>query len=507
MSWIERIISPIAPGLALRRLTAKQAFNANVRAYQAAQRTRTHRAERQSATANTSVGRDALSLREQARKLDEDHDLVIGMLDKLEERVIGANGIMVEPQPLDLEGNVLTELQEEIRRRWASWSLKCEVTGTYTRPELERMALRTAFRDGEIFGQLVRGNVAGLTHPNPNGSPFSIEALEADFVPLHLTDIANRIRQGIERNAWGRVVAYHVFYDNPGDSFGLTAKTKRVAQGNMLHLAHRHRLHQLRGVSVLHGVLTRLADIKDYEESERVAARIAAALAFYIKKGTPDLYTPPQDEVANRQIPFSPGTCFDDLRAGEEIGMIESNRPNTHLTKFRDGQIRMISSGVRGTTYSSVARDYNGTYSAQRQELVEGQGGVEVSQQWFVAQWSRPVYRAWLEMELLRTDKPLNVPDNIDQHTLFDAVYLAPTMPWIDPVKESKSWKERIKGGGATQAQWIRASGGTPSEVKRQRSAELKENKELGLHFDTDTIPPTGEQPNGTANGTDTTTS
>ena len=53
----------------------------------------------------------------------------------------------------------------------------------------------------------------------------------------------------------------------------------------MLHLAQRKRLHQLRGISLIHGVITRLSDIKDYEESERVAARIAAALGFISSAG------------------------------------------------------------------------------------------------------------------------------------------------------------------------------------------------------------------------------
>ena len=38
---------------------------------------------------------------------------------------------------------------------------------------------------------------------------------------------------------------------------------------------------------MLHGVIIRLADLKDYEESERVAARIAAAFTMYIKKVMP----------------------------------------------------------------------------------------------------------------------------------------------------------------------------------------------------------------------------
>ena len=38
---------------------------------------------------------------------------------------------MVEPQPLNKDGTVNKELGDQIRRRWASWSLKPEVTGYF----------------------------------------------------------------------------------------------------------------------------------------------------------------------------------------------------------------------------------------------------------------------------------------------------------------------------------------------------------------------------------------
>ncbi|NHV87550.1 phage portal protein, partial [Escherichia coli] len=91
-------------------------------------------------------------------------------------------------------------------------------------------------------------------------------------------------------------------------------------------------LHQLRGISLLHGVITRLADIKDYEESERVAARIAAALSFYIKRG--DGASGDEAEFSEpgtaRNFDIAPGMIFDELRPGEDLGMVESNRPNVH---------------------------------------------------------------------------------------------------------------------------------------------------------------------------------
>jgi capsid protein len=48
----------------------------------------------------------AVSLRQQARWLDNNHDLVIGVFDKLEERVVGAKGIIVEPHPMLTNGKI-----------------------------------------------------------------------------------------------------------------------------------------------------------------------------------------------------------------------------------------------------------------------------------------------------------------------------------------------------------------------------------------------------------------
>jgi capsid protein len=55
---------------------------------------------------------------------------------------------------------------------------------------------------------------------------------------------------------------------------------------------------------------------------------------------------------------------FDDLHPGEEIGMIDTNRPNPNLLAYRQGQLRAVGAGTT-TSYSSVAKDYNGTYSAR----------------------------------------------------------------------------------------------------------------------------------------------
>ncbi|HHE3615130.1 TPA: phage portal protein, partial [Pasteurella multocida] len=86
MKLIENIIAEISPIWAAKR--AKSRILLNV--YEAAMPNRMHKAKREKSSANTSIKQSAVSLREQARALDQDHDIVIGILDKLEERVIGS---------------------------------------------------------------------------------------------------------------------------------------------------------------------------------------------------------------------------------------------------------------------------------------------------------------------------------------------------------------------------------------------------------------------------------
>jgi lambda family phage portal protein len=478
MNWLDTLINELAPAWGAARARKRL----ELYGYEAANPSRTHKATREHRNGNQAVFAAGRSLREQARWLDENHDIVIGLLDKMEERIVGARGIQIEPQPMTLGGDIHEELAATIRERWAEWSLRPEVTGRMSRPEMERLVARTWLRDGEVFGQLLQGRVPGYQYAT--ATPFAIELLEPDFVPYELNEPGNNIRQGCRLNAWGRILGYQVLYDHPGD-LGMRHKTKEIPAERMLHLALVKRLHQLRGVSLLHGIITRLADLKDVEESERVAARISAALAFFIRKGTADMYSPPDSSQpqAPREFPIAPGMTFDDLRQGEEVGSIQSNRPNVALNIWREGQLRSAAAGAR-SGYSSIARDYDGTYSAQRQELVEQFEGFAVLQDAFVAQWSRPVYRHWLAMDIAAGG--IKLPKDVDRNSLFNALYLAPVMPWIDPAKESKGWRDQIRGGAASESEWIRARGRNPDEVRRQRVADKDFNRNHQIITDTD---------------------
>ncbi|MGM8323004.1 phage portal protein [Escherichia coli] len=416
MAILDDVIGVFSPGWKAARLRSR----AVIQAYEAVKTTRTHKARRENRTADQLSQYGAVSLREQARYLDNNHDLVIGVFDKLEERVVGKNGIIVEPHPVLRNGAIARDLAAEIRTRWSEWSVSPEVTGQFTRPMLERLMLRTWLRDGEVFAQMVSGRINSLT-PSA-GVHFWLEALEPDFIPM-TSDESNRLNQGVFVDDWGRPEKYLVYKSRPVS--GRQMETKEVDAERMLHLKFVRRLHQMRGTSLLSGVLIRLSALKEYEDSELTAARVAAALGMYIRKGDGQSYETDGNysKENERELTIQPGIIYDDLKPGEEIGMVKSDRPNPNLETFRNAQLRAVAAGSR-LSFSSTARNYNGTYSAQRQELVESTDGYLILQDWFMGDQQRQRYQVQLslrqkyqqQLEQLRRDSEQKGTYNTDDY-------------------------------------------------------------------------------------------
>lgn len=478
MNFIDKAILAIAPGWAVSRLKNK-AMASVMLGYDAAKPGRTRKMKIDNRSGDSAIRGANRSIRGQARWLDENHDLVVGLLDKLEQKVVGPRGISVEPMPMSVAGEKHEEFATQLSRFFEKLSIAPETTGELSRAEMEQLVCRSWLRDGEVFGKFIEGRIAGFNHNTE--VPFSVEVLEADFLPEDMDD-GNRITQGVERNAWGQPVLYHFYKHHPGDFRGINTNTVQVPAERVMHLKHAKRLRQARGISILHAVITRLEDLKDYEESERVAARISAVLAAYIKRESGPTGTM-QPDGSPRAFQMAPGMFFDGLKPGEDIGTIESNRPSTLLQPFRDAMLRAVASGTR-STFSSISGQYDGSYSSQRQEMVEGYAGYEALQQIFISKWSRKFYRRAVQMGI--ASGMLDVPVDLDPDTLFNAVYIAPVMPWIDPDKETKAHERQVQAGFTTEANVIRSKGQNPQEVKRQREQEIKENKERDLVFSSD---------------------
>ncbi len=121
-----------------------------------------------------------------------------------------------------------------------------------------------------------------------------------------------------------------------------------------------------------------------------VAAVFAATTAFaaehsegllglQITNGTADLYSPGGDGYIS---------AYDHSEVGLGIQYWRLMSKDYAFT-FAAGM---------GTSYSSLSKNYNGTYSAQRQELVEQYGAYGVLSMEFIHQLARPITERFVAM-------------------------------------------------------------------------------------------------------------
>lgn len=513
MNRFERAIAAVSPGWAAHRARARMqvlAFNA---AYDAADRTRLRKSTRDYGSGNNVVGLNAYEIRNQARHLGRNHDIVVNGLRTLVQNIIGPNGIAIEPQPRDQNGQILDDVAAQLRRLWKEWCKRPEVTRTHDYASMQRLKALTWMRDGEVLHQDLVGPVPFLDHGS--AVPYSIELIEPDLLPLEYSDASRNILNSVECNAWGRVVAYHLYKQHPGDP-GIfqpgtmsmfIPDTKRVPADMIRHLKLIDRIGMRRGISILASVITRLDDLKDYEESERIAAKIAACFAAAIIKGDPGSYGPTVDEqgnpVPNRRMQVAPGMIFDDLRPGEDVKTIDTKRPNANVEGYRNGQLRAVSGGM-SVSFSSLAKNYTGTYSSQRQELVEQYGAYGVLGYEYVSQDNRPMYERFVDVSILSGE--LVIPRGVSIDGIRDALYLLPQMPWIDPLKEAESMAVLVDNAFMSGSEATRRRGADPREVLDQQAAWRRQRDQLGIPPPTNrngfTLGSQGEAP---ANTTDTT--
>lgn len=485
----DKIVSFFNPSAGLRRLHSRSVLNQ----YEAAQPSRLRKHHRDQRSPDLQVQQGAVAIRTLARNLEQNHDIARGALRTLVNNVVGPNGIGIEPQPRKLDGSIHTDYAKALRDAWRDWQLCPEVSQRHHWAKVQRMMAKTWFRDGEAFTQSFTGPVQFLDHGTR--VPFSLEMFEADMVPMEYTDTSKGIRQGIQRNTWGKPTGFYVWKAFPVDlSMNTLTRPndlKFIPAANMLQLASVDRIGQMRGVGEFASVITRLEDIKDYEESERIAAKIAAALTAFVKKGSPDLYdasapsagTDASGNPLPRELNLSPGTIIDNLGVGEEIGLIDSNRPNPNVVTFRQGQLRAVAAGLGGS-YSSIARDYNGTYSAQRQELVEQWIHYAVLTDEFVGQFVQPVWKQFVLAAHL--SGVVRMPSDLEEFSEDDALFVGQSMPWIDPMKEASAWHSLVRDGFASEVEVIRKRGGNPRDVMEQIAAFRKETREKELIFGSD---------------------
>ena len=168
-----------------------------------------------------------------------------------------------------------------------------------------------------------------------------------------------------------------------------------------------------------------------------------------------------------RLFQFRPGMIADHLAPGEEIEPINpNNRPNSGLNDFRKGHLHLVARGLGFLSYSSLMGEYNGSYSAERQAMVESWMNLAPLVDHYVSTCWQPIYERVVETAVIHG--VIELPKHIDIRTLFFASHRSPTMPYIDPLKEARAKQFILNNGLDSWSNMVRSAGRNPNEVKQE---------------------------------------
>jgi len=191
-------------------------------------------------------------LRERSRDLQMNNDYMKNFLRKLKVNVIGANGIQMQSKARLKNGTIDKRSNELVEQAWKRWTKRrnASTCGTLSLKDIANAAIESVARDGEVLIRKIKGY--------DNQFNFALQIIEADHLDtLHNENLqnGNTIRLGIEKNAWGKPIAYWLWSKHPGEAsttINQTQKRIRIPAEEIIHMYLKERPTQSRGVPWAH---------------------------------------------------------------------------------------------------------------------------------------------------------------------------------------------------------------------------------------------------------------
>jgi len=454
LSFLERAILAISPRTAATRARDRIIFE-TLRAYEgAAKGRRVNGWKAGSTSANSEISVSHVTLRNRARALVRDNSYAARGIRYITNNVVGY-GITTTP----ITGNKKTnKALKDVWRQWAE-SAQCDADGLHTIYGLQRLAMRAIAESGEVLIRLRRRKSSdGLK------VPIQIQLLEADFIDSTKTGTTqggNILLQGKEYDKIGRLVAYWLFENHPGDSFvvGKSFVSKRVDAEDIIHIYRVDRPGQVRGVSWLAPVIISLRDFDEYEDSQLVRQKIAACFTAFI---TDNENEDPSKKQETEKM--EPGLIYK-LPHGQTVTF--ASPPDVQgYAEFSSVTLHKVSVGL-GVPYEGLTGDWSlVNFTSGRMGKVDFYGELD-DWQWlmFIPRFCEGIF-SWFRDAAIIAGYPA------DGAT---ARYTPPRRQMTDPTREIPAEIKEIRGGLKSLIQAARERGMDPEEFLD----EIKESNQM----------------------------
>ncbi|MCY9690979.1 phage portal protein [Paenibacillus larvae] len=495
---LERVISSVSPGWALKREVARQKRSIMNSGYSHHGASRIKKALQGWNFTGGSPDEDILDnlkvLRQRSRDLYMGGaSLATGALKTARTNVVGT-GLQLKPS-LDADFLGLSEqetntLKRTIEREFALWadSKDCDVMGMNDFCQLQQLAFLSMIMSGDCFVLLP---VLPRKHALYD---LRVRLIEADRCNNPATgQIDKDIKEGVEVDSDGQVIAYWFSSRHPLASGGMgkmewnrvEALGKRTGRPNVLHLMEAERPEQRRGVPILAPVIESLKQLGTYTHAELMAAVVSGMFTVFVKteSSSDPLGGAEEDEFTNESIYKLGNGAIVGLGPNESVETANPGRPNTAFDGFVTSILRQVGSALE-IPYELLVKHFTASYSASRAALLEAWKMFRMRRAWLASDFCQPIYEEWFAEAVAkgRISAPGFFDDPMIRKAYTKAEWHGPSQGQIDPLKEVKAAEKRVENGFSTgERETAELTGGDYEMNIRQLAREKAFREQYGL--------------------------
>lgn len=439
---------------------------------------------------------DLATLRERSRDLIRNNALAAGALNTKVTNVVGTGlrlKASIDRDQLGMSDEQAQAWEMAAEREWRLWSegQDCDIERTLRFTDIQSLAFRSVLENGDVFILLPMKE-------RPDGYETRVQMVEADRV-LNPDFKADSVETagGVERDESGAPVAYHIASAHPGNWLNRKALAwervlafgTKTGRRNVIHLYHKVRIGQTRGVPDLAPVIESLKQLGRYTEAELMNAVVSGMFTVFLKTETGDdalAAMEPTSEVggssSDKDYKLGYGAMLS-LGTNDSVEFADPKRPNQSFDPFVLAILRQVGVALE-LPFELLVKHFTASYSAARAALLEAWKFFNARRQWLAAGLCQPVYEAVIEEAVLkgRLAAPGFLADPGIRKAYLGSEWIGPARGQIDELKEVQAARERVDGGFSTEArETAQMTGSDWERDHKQRVRESEARKADGL--------------------------
>ncbi len=463
---LDRLVGWVSPRAGLQRFNARQMLT---RAYAAALPGDGWRPKRAGASANAEHAASASILRAKSRSLIENVDYIAAGMSARVAHIVGTG---IVPTWRGRDGEALDRL-------WKRWVKVADADGVRDLYGIQAAAVRAMDADGEVMIR-IRARLPSDGLP----VPMQLQLIEVDRLDTSKSAASgsNTIIQGIEYDPLGRVVAYHIWNQHPGDIGPLRARgmqSTRVVAEEIIHLFNPGRPGQGRGFPRLSPVINRARDLQLLEDAELARKNLEGRLSVLASgdiAGMADggqFGTPGDGKAPAGSLGELASGGITQIPAGMNLTVVEP-KAAPGFVDYCKYNIHLVCSGA-GFTYEQATGDMSEVnFSSARVRMLDFRREIE-QMQWLtvVPMLCDRICQEFVAYAYLAGLLPARLDWTVEHTT--------PKWDYINPSQDIRADLDEIAGGLSSFSEKLRRRGYDPKVVFDELESDIKDLQSRGI--------------------------